>query len=204
MQGQARCAVGDPAAGEGVLTARDAVLDEALAAARQGAPAGLRRVYELLAPGVTAYLRRRAVLDPEDLAQEVFLAVLPRLRALEGGGDALRAFAYSVAHRRAVDDGRRRVRRPDPLPLEPERDGGAGPSAEVTALERLGEQRVRALLALLSEGQRDVLLLRVVGDLTVEQTAQALGRTPGAVKQLQRRGLLVLQQHLAEGGEAGA
>ena len=195
---------GSPAAartdGEDGLTP----LDEALASARTGAPEGLRRVYELLAPGVTAYLRRRGVRDAEDLAQEVFLGVLPRLPRFEGDGEALRAFTYSVAHRRSVDDVRRRVRRPEPLPLEPDRDGGAGPSAETLALDVLGEQRVRALLDLLSEGQRDVLLLRVVGDLTVEQTAQALGRTPGAVKQLQRRGLLVLQEHLAEGGDTRA
>jgi RNA polymerase sigma-70 factor (ECF subfamily) len=44
--------------------------------------------------------------------------------------------------------------------------------------------------------QRDVLVLRVFGDLTVEQVAQALGKSPGAVKQLQRRGLLALKQSL--------
>jgi RNA polymerase sigma-70 factor (ECF subfamily) len=46
-----------------------------------------------------------------------------------------------------------------------------------------------------------VVTLRVLADLSVEETARVLGRTPGAVKQLQRRGLLALREIL-EGGAA--
>lgn len=42
------------------------------------------------------------------------------------------------------------------------------------ALARIGDERVRGLLAGLSFDQRSVLLMRVVGDLTVEQVARAL------------------------------
>ncbi len=56
-------------------------------------------------------------------------------------------------------------------------------------LDRLGKEWVRSVLDRLAPDQRDVLLLRVLGDLTVEQVAETLGKSVGAVKQLQRRGV---------------
>ena len=59
---------------------------------------------------------------------------------------------------------------------------------------------LRALLDQLPADQRDVLLMRVVADLSVEQTAAAIGRSAGAVKQLQRRGLIALRERVQELG----
>jgi RNA polymerase sigma-70 factor (ECF subfamily) len=99
-----------------------------------------------------------------------------------------------------VDDLRRRSRRVATTPYEPELDDRAVDSAELGSLERLGTQWVRSVLDRLAPDQREVLLLRVLGDLTVEQVATALGKTPGAVKALQRRGLASARRLLeAEG-----
>jgi hypothetical protein len=46
------------------------------------------------------------------------------------------------------------------------------------------------------DDQRSVLLLRILADLTIEQVAQAMGRSVGAVKALQRRGLRALRTRL--------
>jgi len=73
-------------------------------------------------------------------------------------------------------------------------------SAEQESLDRLGEQWVRAVLDRLAPDQREVLLLRVLGDLTLEQIAQQLGKSVGAVKQLQRRGLAAAQRIVTEEG----
>ena len=56
------------------------------------------------------------------------------------------------------------------------------------------------MLEALSEDQRAVLLLRVVGDLSIEEVAKAVGKRPGAVKALQRRGLEAIRRELARGG----
>ncbi len=55
------------------------------------------------------------------------------------------------------------------------------------------------MLDQLPADQRDVLLMRVVADLGVEETATALGKSPGAVKQLQRRALLTLRARVQDG-----
>ena len=71
---------------------------------------------------------------------------------------------------------------------------------EDDALRSAGDERVRQMLARLAPEQRDVLLLRIVGDHTVEQVAEAVGKTPGAVKALQRRGLRALSKEISSGG----
>jgi RNA polymerase sigma-70 factor (ECF subfamily) len=48
----------------------------------------------------------------------------------------------------------------------------------------------------LTEIQRDVLVLRIIGRLTLEETASVVGKRVGAVKAAQRRGLLALREHL--------
>jgi RNA polymerase sigma-70 factor (ECF subfamily) len=178
---------------------RDEELGAALVAAQQGEPWALRAIYDELAPRVRGYLRSRGADEPEDLTSEVFLALFPRLGGVTGGAAGLRTLVFSVAHARLVDDLRRRSRRHATVEYDPGGDARSAPSSEDEALALLATDRVRELLAVLPADQRDVLLMRVVSDLSVEQVAQAMNRSPGAVKQLQRRGLLALRAH-AEGG----
>lgn len=182
----------------------DALLDEVLPAAQAGEAWAVRRLYDDLAPRVLGYLRARGATEPEDLTSEVFLTVLPRLATVTGGAAGLRTFVFSVAHARLVDDLRKRSRRGPTAPYLPEDDPRASPSAEEEGLVSLQSARVRTLLETLVPDQRDVLVLRVLGDLTVEQVAEALGKSTGAVKQLQRRGLLALKRALLVTDSTGA
>jgi RNA polymerase sigma-70 factor (ECF subfamily) len=59
---------------------------------------------------------------------------------------------------------------------------------------------VTSLLAKLGDEQKTVILLRILGDLSLEETARVVGKSVGAVKQLQRRGLLALREHAEAGG----
>ena len=174
----------------------DQQLEDVLPAAQTGAAWALRAVYEELSPRVLGYLRSRGAAEPEDLTSEVFLQVLPKLPNITGGAAGLRTFVFSIAHARLVDDLRKRARREPTVELDASRDDRSSASSEDEALTSLGTTEVRRLLALLPDDQRDVLLLRVVADLTVEQVAETIGRSAGAVKQLQRRGLISLREHL--------
>jgi RNA polymerase sigma-70 factor (ECF subfamily) len=125
--------------------------------------------------------------------QEVFLSVLPRLGSVHGGAAGLRTFIFSVAHARMVDDHRRQSRTPAHLTFEPDLDHREHASAESEALERISPQEVLRLLDGLPDDQREALSLRLVAGLTVEQAAEAMDKSAGAVKQLQRRALLKLR-----------
>ena len=169
--------------------------DNVLYAARAGAEWAWERIYAELAPGVRGYLRANGAADADDLVSEVFLQVVRGLDGFSGGEGAFRGWVYTIAHRRLVDDVRRRVRRPatvlgpdDLAALAP-----AGGDVEDEAHAALDAERVRAAIDGLPRDQRAVLLLRIIGDLTVEQIAEAVGKKPGAVKALQRRALRRLE-----------
>lgn len=175
-------------------------LEDAFHAAQEGQAWALRVLYDHLAPRVHGYLVSRGASEPEDLTSEVFLAVFPKLGTVTGGLGGLRTFVFSIAHARLVDDLRRRSRRPQANEYCPDKDPRTSPSGEDEAGVSLGTKRAITLLAKLPDDQRDALMLRHLADLTVEQVAHAMGKTPGAVKQLQRRGLLTLRAVLAEQG----
>jgi RNA polymerase sigma factor (sigma-70 family) len=170
--------------------ASDRAFRSTLAAARTGDEAAWEQLYRDLAPAVVGYLRFSGAPEPEDLAGEVFLHVVRDLEGFEGGARQFRGWVLSIARHRLLDDHRYRGRRPvDPVADEALLAAAPAGDAEAEALERLGEAEVLRLIGRLSRDQQDVLLLRLVGDLTVEEISVAIGKRPGAVKALQRRGL---------------
>ena len=171
----------------------DAQTDKARDQPVSGA-AAFSLVYKTYASQVLGYLTARGVEDPEAAMQEVFLSVLPRLDTVHGGEAGLRTFIFSVAHARMVDDHRRQSRSPVKLPFEPGLDRREDTSAEKEALQRISPREVLKLLDGLPQDQREVLSLRLVGGLTVEQTAETMEKSAGSVKQLQRRALLKLRE----------
>ena len=167
-----------------------------LAAARTGAAWAWDELYRELSPGVLGYLRARGAPEPEDVLGDVFLQVVRDLPRFTGGERELRAWVFTIAHHRLLDDVRGRRRRPvEPAGAEVGADVVSA-SADDEALEAVADQRVRDVLARLSDDQHAVLLLRIVGDLTVEEVARILGKRVGAVKALQRRGLAAARREL--------
>jgi len=163
-------------------------------AAREGQAWALTEIWQRHAPAVNGYLRGRGAAEPDDMTSDVFLAVFERLGGFHGDDDDLRSFVFTVAHHKMVDDLRRRSRRGESAAYDPDADPRAEASAETQAMNAIGDQRVDELLQTLSPDQREVLLMRVVADLTLEQTAAALGKRVGAVKALQHRALASLRR----------
>jgi RNA polymerase sigma-70 factor (ECF subfamily) len=158
-------------------------------AARAGEGWALERLYATLAPAVAGFFRLQRAAEPDDLTSEVFVGVLRNLRSFRGDETQFRSWVFTIAYRRLADARRAAGRRPlvEPLDRAPEPADQADVEADVARL--LATRRVHALCAALPPMQRDVLLLRLVGRMTVDEIAEAIGRTRGAVKALQRRGL---------------
>jgi RNA polymerase sigma-70 factor (ECF subfamily) len=143
--------------------------------------------YRSFAGPVQGYLNARGVDDPEAVTQEVFLAFYPKIQGLTGGLQGAKSLIFSIAHARMVDHYRRLERRPQLTPYDPQHDGRTTPSAEDQAVELDGG--AAAMLDGLSGEHQEVLALRVVADLSIEQVAGIMGKSTGAIKQLQRRAL---------------
>lgn len=178
-----------------------AAFPEVLAAAQANGPWAFERLFVAWSPGVAAYLRAQGAEDADGLANEAFLRCFRSLVSFEGDEDAFRSWLFTIAHHLLVDDRRRRARRPQPAAGVV--DAGRvlpGGHVEDDSLVGLGTAWVREQLDTLAPDQRDVLLLRILGDLTVDQVAAVVGKRPGAVKALQRRGLAALRRRLDEEG----
>lgn len=164
--------------------------------ARVDAPAARRRcaadAYRSLAPAVLGYLRSQRVPEPEDVLGEVFLHVAQRIGRFRGDDAELRRWVFTITRRRVIDSWRRRSARPsfaavalpDLAAIEP-------------ALDTVDPALIAAVSALTPE-QRDVVLLRFVADLPLQDVARITCRPVGAVKALQHRALATLGRLLAE------
>ena len=168
--------------------------DPVLTEARRGSPDAFQALYGDLVRPVAAYLRTKGVSEVEDVTSDVFLAVFTGLDGFTGGQTEFRSWVFTITHRRVVDHWRRVSRAPALIELAAEDDHRSTPAADLDAFEALGTARVRRLLDTLTPDQRDVLLLRIVADLTLEQAAAVLGKPVGAVKSLQHRGLAALRK----------
>jgi len=172
--------------------------DVRLRRAQAGDPGAFDELVRWLEYPLVGFLRARGVEDPEGMANEVLVRVFGGIERFDGGGAQFRAWVFRIARNALIDERRYRARRPDVVFTVHEE---LAEGVTVDATDRIGErERVEALLADLTDEQREVLVLRVVAGLSVEETAQTVGRRPGAVRALQHRALARLRTVLS--GEA--
>jgi len=182
----------------------DAAFQARLAAARNGDDIAWVELYHELAPIIIGYLRAQRLPDAEDVAGEVLLETVRDLRRFRGDAANLRSWVLSIAHHRLLDARRQQARRPlGVAPVEEATEAAATDDPEAETLASLGFGRLEPALAELTEEQRAVLLLRVIGDLPIAEVARITGKRPGAVKQLQRRAAEAMRRHLDAGSGGG-
>jgi RNA polymerase sigma factor (sigma-70 family) len=172
-----------------------------LAAARTGAEWAWVALYRDVAPIVFGYLRGRGASEPEDVLAEVFLQVVRNLGDFDGDERQFRAWVLTISHRRLVDEHRARSIRPlDPVPPEALPEQGGPDNLEAEAIAKAELHRALHLMHRLSPDRRSVLLLRLLGDLSIEEIAAVVGKRPGAVKMQLRRALAALRKEMSKKG----
>jgi RNA polymerase sigma-70 factor, ECF subfamily len=177
------------------LTAAD------LVAARLREPAALTRIYTAYAPALFRFFMA-SVSDrhlAEDLTGSTFVSAIEGLPKFRGPVEALGGWLFQIA-RHDLYDHRRKQSRSRIEPLDDNLTEAAASDATVDpeelAIDRLEGSRVMGALRELSPDQREVLLLRMAGGMTAPEVAAVLGKTTGAVKALQHRGLASLARVL--------
>jgi RNA polymerase sigma-70 factor (ECF subfamily) len=180
----------------------NAVVAEAMAGDRDA----LGEVLETIRPIVVRYCRarvglmERSGLSAEDVAQEVCLAAVMALPRYRDRGRPFLAFVYGIAAHKVADAyraaGRDLAYPTDSIPEH----RSAEPDPEQAALEADSVTRMSELLEILPDKQREILILRVVVGLSAEETAEAVGSTPGAVRVAQHRALARLKSAIVAAG----
>ena len=137
---------------------------------------------------------------PEDIAQEVLIAVCGALSRFRPAETRWMAFVYGIVRNKVIDAyraaGRDRSEPMEELPDHVDDDDRAGPEAAV--LRSADRALLHELLAELPELQREVLVARVAMGYSAEETARMIGSTPGAVRVTQHRAMVKLRALLAK------
>ncbi|MCH9641388.1 MAG: sigma-70 family RNA polymerase sigma factor [Actinomycetia bacterium] len=181
-------------------------LDSVVADAVNGDRGALREVLETIRPIIVRYCRarvgatERSGLSADDVAQEVCLAAITALPRYKDQGRPFLAFVYGIAAHKVADAHRANARnKSDPMDVVPERSTNeAGP--EQLAIDSEQSARMKELLQILPEKQREILVLRVVVGMSAEETAEAVGSTAGAVRVAQHRALARLKTEISAAG----
>jgi RNA polymerase sigma-70 factor (ECF subfamily) len=168
--------------------------------AQKGDEAAIRELYLRHRTGVFRYLFYQLgdTQTVEDLTSEVFLRMLRALPSYQLRG-SFQAWLYQIAHNLLVDYYRKEKRHVG-LPLQEDLlADGDDPSEAID--HQLTSQRLQAALAQLNQAQREVLVLRFVSGLPIDQVAQTLKTSEDAVKGLQYRALIALRHILKDWNE---
>lgn len=180
----------------------DAPFEEVLTSAKAGFPSAFELLFAQLGKPLAAYFRSQGAADPSGSANDVLLRVFQGIGRFDGDESQFRAWVFTIARNSLVDERRKARRRVTTTSVEPsEEQLPEEPDSEQGALARLGTREAVEVIESLVPDQREVLLLRIVGDLTVEQVATVVGKRPGAVKALQRRGLAAIRRKMTAAGE---
>lgn len=166
--------------------------------ARRGHPGAAAELLTRIRPGVLRYCWAhlgslgRGDQTPDDVAQEVCLAVFEALPRYEERGLPFTAFVYRIAAYKVADAYRTAARPTSPIEAAPEPvDDGWDPEdrAVVADLSR----RLLPLLNDLTEAQREIIVLRVAAGLTAEEVGAVIGKSPAAVRMAQSRAMARLR-----------
>jgi RNA polymerase sigma-70 factor (ECF subfamily) len=184
------------------------VLAEEFPLVLRGAAAGdegaFARLWRDSHPPLCRYLRVTAGDAAEDVAAEVWVDVARGLAGFTGDESAFRGWLFTLARRRMVDRWRAKDRRPETLTADLETlDRTSADDTEAAAADAISTEAALALIATLPRQQAEVIALRVIGGLDVDQVARLLGKSPGAVRVAAHRGLRTLAARLASPDREG-
>jgi RNA polymerase sigma-70 factor (ECF subfamily) len=168
-------------------------VEEVIRRARGGDRDALAQLWRAYNHLLLRYFRGKGMADPDDLASTVWVAVAGSLDRFEGDEADFRRWLFTIAARRRIDDLRAGRRRQHRLELEQQRHVADTTDPAAEGVARSDDlDRALTLIRTLPTDQAEAVLLRVLGDLSVTEVAEIMGRSEGAIRVLVHRGLKTL------------
>jgi RNA polymerase sigma-70 factor (ECF subfamily) len=149
---------------------------DALLAARHGGTAGLTVLYREFQPRLLRYLRARESRLADDLASDTWVAVAQRITTFDGDRSAFSAWLFTIARRRLADVRRTSIRRRTETVAEISHSARDEPTEQIALDNLTAQEAVCLIVRFLNKDQAEVIMLRVLGDLSIAQVAQVMGR----------------------------
>ena len=169
--------------------------------ARGGDADAFGMLYDHYQPSVYRFLyyRTRSVVVAEDLTSETFFRALRNMGSFRWQGKDFGAWLMTIARNLATDHFKAGRTRLELTTEDMGQHDDATDGPEDSVLAGLTHEIVLKALTELPNEQRDCLIMRFLQGLSIAETAQALGRSDGAIKQLQLRGVRNLAKLMPEG-----
>jgi RNA polymerase sigma-70 factor (ECF subfamily) len=169
--------------------------------AQAGSQDAFAHLYRAHVQAIYRYIAVR-VSDPllaEDLTGDVFIRALKSMAHYQDAGHPFLAWLYRIAHARVVDHYRRQGRRPVESDVEDQPIAVEHDMDSPMLRQQVGDV-LREAMQSLTEEQQQVLTLRFIEGLKLEDAALVMGKNSNAIKQLQHRALRALAGRLQRAG----
>jgi RNA polymerase sigma-70 factor (ECF subfamily) len=180
----------------------DAGFDEVIERARGREPQAWADIYERFADRIFGFFvnQTHSRQTAEDLTAGVFVEALQAAEKFQGSVSDLRSWLFRIARNNLIDHVRsaKRVKTEaieDVAEADLTRLSAAGDPQDL-AMAGLDRGAILAAVEKLSPGQREVVLLRLTGDLAYAEIGKLIGKTQGAVKVLHHRAMAALANSL--------
>jgi RNA polymerase sigma-70 factor (ECF subfamily) len=167
-----------------------------LGSAKVGQHAAVAALYRSYNPILVHFIRAQLPDMGEDLAHETWLEAGAGLREFSGDERTFRIWLLSIARTQVAEHVRlsRHIRT---SAVDPRRLSGLTHRRQPEDV-RVADAAIAQLLAGLPSSHAEILLLRVVGGLSAEETGALVGKSAGAVRVIQHRALRKLAKRLSE------
>jgi RNA polymerase sigma-70 factor, ECF subfamily len=175
--------------------------DQALVmSAQNGNTQAVGELYDRHQERIFRYVRSR-VYDhqlAQDLTGEIFTRMVTNLNQYENSGYPFTAWLYRIARNLIIDHHRQKDRVMNVSIEEVYHVSTTDYEPAVAVEKRLNVERLHLALEKIDETQREVIRLRFLAGLSLQEVADTLGKTVGAIKTQQYRGLLALRVALKQ------
>jgi RNA polymerase sigma-70 factor (ECF subfamily) len=170
-------------------------------AAQQGDSRAFASLYRAYVDRIYRYIYYRvdSAETAEDLTSEVFLRMLEGLPTYQDRAVPLLVWLYRIAHARVIDHYRRSRRTSRHENIE-RLELGVDPDLDASLVSAYRSEQLQEALRTLTDGQRQVIVLRFIEGYNLENTARILDKTVDAIKAMQYRALQALGQALIRQG----
>lgn len=171
--------------------------DRLLAQARTGDQVAVMRIYDAYFSPIYQYIRLRIgdMMTAEDLAADVFVQFIAALRGKNPPRESLRGWLFRVARHLIADYYGSETKLPQTT-LEEWVSAPSDDQPEVQFLAMVSTQRAQNAIRMLASEQQEVLMLRFGQQLSLQETADIMGKSVGAIKSLQWRAVDTLRHIL--------
>ena len=175
-------------------------IQEVVIQAQDGKLGAFTQLYEFFFLEIYRYtfVKIGNIQDAEDLTQEIFLKVIKSINKYREKGTPFSSWLFRIARNTIIDHLRKQQKNMSIVPIENISELKSDNNLEKSAILALNIKEMKEQMDNLSELQKEVLILRFFGQLSLEETSKVISRNVNATKNIQHSALASLRKKISK------